>query len=360
MIAHLQNHIQDSATGCLSSADGFGIPLQLYLLNGNIVAAHAGDDTHALLRILLKRGWIEESQLHELKAQSAFMPIYDALLQEGESMRLREAFYDRFRENLCRFLEAKSPVVFEALEAVMIPNIQLSHETPALVDEAFSIVERTQKFRTEKGLQLVQAGERPALSGSEKKLLKLVEESTPLQEIVRRSPFESFQSWDLLSDMLERGVLANASPQPAPKKQPTNPLQPDAHAPTAAPRLSKTEAEAKIIVLNEVVGAFHQASDKASGQGAGRAQLRLLLDGSPRQFALLFNGLDFSNQGQIDSQELVQRLRSRIGPERRSLLNAGVRDLIQRTLSMADESLEEHQMNALLEQISGQESRLGW
>jgi hypothetical protein len=359
MIAHLRNHIQENATGCLSSADGFGIPLQVYLLEGNIVAAHAGDDTHALLRILLKRGWIEEGQLHALKDQSAFMPIYDALLEDGENMRLREAFYDRFRENLCRFLEAKSPVVFEALEAVMIPNIQLSHETTALVDEAFSIVERTQKFRTEKGLQMVQPGRRPALSGSEKKLLELVEESTPLQELVRKSPFESFQSWDLLSDMLERGVLANVKTQNSPKKQPT-PLPTESRAPTSAPRLSKNEAEAKIIVLNEVVSAFHQASDRASGQGAGRAQLRLLLDGSPRQFALLFNGLEFSDQGQVNTQELVQRLRSRIGPERRSLLNAGVRDLIQRTLSMADESLEEHQMNALLEQISGQESRLGW
>jgi hypothetical protein len=160
--------------------------------------------------------------------------------------------------------------------------------------------------------------------------------------------------------MLERNVLGFVAKKPDTPKASTEPEAIDNRQPKAAPRLSKNEAVEKIKVLNEVTSAFHQASDHAAGPGAGRAQLRLLLDGSPRQFALLFNGLALENNGQVDTSELVQRLRKRIGPERRSLLNAGVRDLIQRTLSMADESLEAPQMNALLEQISGQESRLGW
>jgi hypothetical protein len=359
VITPLRTHIKAGDTGCLSSTDSFGIPLHIYLLNGSLVAAHAGDDTHALLRVLLKRDWIEESQLHVYKDQAAFQTIYDVLLQDGESMRLREAFYDRFRENLCRFIEAAADPSFEALEAVMIPNIQLTHETQALVEEALSVVERTHKTRNEKGLLLVQPGTRPALSAPEKKLLRLAPDSTPLQALVRQSPFESFQSWDLLSDMLERNVLEFVATETPPQKA-TLQEPPPTQQPNAAPRLSKNEAEEKIQVLNEVVSAFHQASDQLAGPGAGRAQLRLLLDGSPRQFALLFNGLELAEDGQVNATELVQRLRTRIGPERRNLLNAGVRDLIQRTLSMADESLDTPQMNALLERISGQESRLGW
>lgn len=360
MIAHLRSHIEKENTGCLASTDDFGIPLQIYLLNGSLVAAHAGDDTHALLRILLKRAWIEEAQLHDFKDQAAFSPIYDVLLQDGENMRLREAFYDRFRENICRFLEAKATPSFEALEAVMIPNIQLSHETDALVAEAASIISRTHRTRNENGLHLVQEGPRPPLSLAEEKLIRLLNGPTPLQALVRQSPFESFQSWDLLSDMLERNVLEFV------EKKPRNPTASadvkalETRQPKAAPRLSKNEAVEKIEVLNEVTSAFHQASDDSAGPGAGRAQLRLLLDGSPRQFALLFNGLELENNGQVNTSELIQRLRTRIGPERRNLLNAGVRDLIQRTLSMADESLDVPQLNALLEQISGQESRLGW
>jgi hypothetical protein len=309
-----------------------------------------------MLRILLKRGWIQEDRLHSLKDKSEFIPIYDALLEDGENMRLRDAFYDRFRENLCRALEAKAPLSFEAMDAVMIPNIQLCHDTEALLEEAYATVERTRKLRGRTGIHLVQRGTRPALSPAETKLLNLVIEPTPLQTILRQSPFESFQSWDLLSDLLGRGALESAEPQ-KPEKAPTPSLT-VTHG--KEPRLSKHEAEDKIHVLNEVVVAFHKASDMASGSGAGRAQLRLLLDGSPRQFALLFNGLSFGNQGELNSQELVKRLRNRLGPERRRLLNAGMRDLIQRTLSMADESLEAPQMNQLLEDISGHESRLGW
>ena len=55
MLLNLRKHIDAQETGSLSTVDAFGIPIVIYLLQGTIVAAHAGDDTHAVLRILLKR-----------------------------------------------------------------------------------------------------------------------------------------------------------------------------------------------------------------------------------------------------------------------------------------------------------------
>ena len=354
MLLNLRKHIDAQETGSLSTVDAFGIPIVIYLLQGTIVAAHAGDDTHAVLRILLKREWLRDEEVHHLREQTETLSIYDALVSEGENMHLREAFYDRFRENLCRALSSTGKIQFQAMDAVMIPNIQLCHDTSALLAEACSLVERTKKIRTANKVQLVERGTRPPLSRPEKRLLSQLTESCPLQSLVRQSPFESFQTWDLLSDMLERNVLSFV------QGQDTTPTPKEKTIASREPRLTKNEAQAKIDVLNDVVHAFHQASDKSAGPGAGRAQIRLLLDGSPAQFAMLFNGLTIGDQGIIDSEELVDRLRSRLGPERRRLLNAGLRDLIQRTLSMADESLPEIQMNQLLEDISGHDSRLGW
>jgi|GEM_PF-4570789 len=354
MLLHLRKHIEAHETGSLSTVDAFGIPIVIYLLQGTVVAAHAGDDTHALLRILLKREWLRDEEVHRLREQTETLSIYDALVADGENMHLREAFYDRFRENLCRALSSTGGVQFQEMDAVMIPNIQLCHDTTALLTEACSLVERTKRLRTADKVHVVERGSRPPLSRPEKRLLDQLTEACPLQSIVRQSPFESFQTWDLLSDMLERNVLSLV------EEEKTTPPPREKTIPSREPRLSKNEAQAKIDVLNHVVHAFHQASDKSAGPGAGRAQIRLLLDGSPAQFAMLFNGLPIGSQGILDSEELVERLRSRLGPERRRLLNAGLRDLIQRTLSMADESLPEPQMNQLLEDISGHDSRLGW
>ena len=133
---------------------------------------------------------------------------------------------------------------------------------------------------------------------------------------------------------------------------------------TALPEL-RTEAfqsrrQQKIRAASRVTQAFFKASDALSGPGAGRAQLRLLLDGGPSQFRSLFTGLPIEQDGALHSEELVLRLRTRVGPERRGLLNNGLRDLIQRTLSLADEGLDENSMNHLLEEISGHDAEMGW
>jgi hypothetical protein len=173
--------------------------------------------------------------------------------------------------------------------------------------------------------------------------------------VVRSSPYESYQSWDLIVDLIERGAIEEVQQA----ETESGPHQ--AHIPRSSePRLSKSEAEEKISVVSEITSAFHQTTDHASGPGAGRAQLRLLLDGSPSQHAFLFNGLQIDEKGSLDESELLDRLRTRIGPERRRILNTALQDLIQRTLSMADEGLSPGTMEALLSQISGHQARIRW
>ena len=358
MLPRLQKYLEDQSTGCLEGADSMGIPVRVYFMDGNLVAAHAGDDAHSLLRTLQHRKWLstaDTEQLKDLITESD--SIYDAIMEVNNEPQVREVFYERFRENLCRILATDAPLKFEDTESFFLPNIQLSHDSKALLEDCYATVERTESLRRSRQSDVHVRGTRPPLSGAERTLVELFEESLPLLEAVRRSPYESFQTWDLLVDLVDRGALIppedTCPSPPAPEEAPPLPQN-------AGPRLSRNDAEQKIQAASRVTQAFFKASDGLSGPGAGKAQLRLLLDGGPSQYRTLFSGLPIEDDGALQTEELVVRLRTRIGPERRGLLNNALRDLIQRTLSLADEGLDEDSMNQLLEEITGHDAEMGW
>ena len=359
MLPRIQKYLDDQSTGCLEGTDALGIPLQVYFMDGNLVAAHAGDDAHFLLRTLLQRTWLRVEEAQKIREEiSDSDSIYSAIMEVNNEPQVREVFYERFRENLCRLLDSKSALSFSLTDTFLIPNVQLSHDSRALLEACYATVERTEDLRSSRTSEVYQKGSRPALSGAERRLLHLFDESLPLLEAVRRSPYESFQTWDLLVDLVDRGALVSLQappPQSPSPRETTPPLSQN-----SAPRLSRVDAEQKIRAASRVTQAFFKASDALSGPGAGRAQLRLLLDGGPSQFRSLFTGLPIEQDGALHSEELVLRLRTRVGPERRGLLNNGLRDLIQRTLSLADEGLDENSMNHLLEEISGHDAEMGW
>ena len=358
MLPRLQKYLDDQSTGCLEGADCLGIPIRIYFMSGSLVAAHAGDDAHSLLRTLQQRGWISQEDTEGLREQaSEGETLYAAIMEVSDEPQVREVFYERFRENLCRLLASEHSLSFTPSETFLIPNIQLSHDSAALLEDCYATVERTQGLRQSRQSEVHHRGTRPPLSGAERSILAMFEAPLPLLEAVRRSPYESFQTWDLLVDLVDRGALVDHQESTRPESPP---VTPPALSQSEAPRLSRSDAEQKILAASRVTCAFYTASDALSGPGAGRAQLRLLLDGGPSQFRSLFSGLSIEEDGALPPEELVQRLRTRVGPERRGLLNEGLRDLIQRTLSLADEGLDEEAMNQLLEKIAGHDAEMGW
>jgi hypothetical protein len=65
------------------------------------------------------------------------------------------------------------------------------------------------------------------------------------------------------------------------------------------------------------------------------------------------------NRGQLPIEGVLKNLRRRPASEHRRLLNRGLSDIIERTLSMASEELDEAGLDALLEKIAGYQQRLG-
>lgn len=133
-------------------------------------------------------------------------------------------------------------------------------------------------------------------------------------------------------------------------------------APTAkfgAPVLSDEDAQAKLAVGNRVLKAVASALDDAEGSGRGQALLQVLLDGSPGPDQALFANLTAEPDGSLPETSLLRNLRQRPPTEHRRMLNQGLLNLIERTLSMAVEELPDEAIDAVLENVAGYRQRLG-
>lgn len=126
----------------------------------------------------------------------------------------------------------------------------------------------------------------------------------------------------------------------------------------AGRRLDDSDIRRKISVVNEVLVTVVEALNNQR-LGMGNAQLQLLLEGAPVAFAPLFKGVDADGSGQLPVELLMKNLRKRPPSEQRQIFNRGLSDLIDRTLSMAGQNLDEEPMEDVLERIAGFQQRFG-
>ena len=156
---------------------------------------------------------------------------------------------------------------------------------------------------------------------------------------------------------VDRIDLSDAEPpvQPAPKAVSAEPKMN-----FGGPTLSKEDALRKIEVANEVLLGLSTAFDQQSSKGAGPAKTQVLLDGSPSEFAALFQAIKVDAvTGTPSPQAVLSNLNRRPDSEHRRLLNRGLSDLIERAMNLADESLDDEHIEAFLEGCVGYRTRLG-
>lgn len=125
------------------------------------------------------------------------------------------------------------------------------------------------------------------------------------------------------------------------------------------PALSNDDGMRKIQVANDVLRGLSAAFDAQESKGAGPAQAQLLLDGSPSEFAALFQAVAAEEDGTAPAHKIIANLRRRPSSEHRRLLNRGLSNLIERAMNLGAESLDDDHVEAFLEQCVGYQSRLG-
>jgi hypothetical protein len=358
------------------------------------------------------------------------------------------------------------------METIFVTNLQFSHNTRALLLDAGEILKRTASLTSGPTslVQILLGTENPQLPTEERLAVLVGETGCTLDELIEASPFEYFESLDLLADMIDRGSVqvamdltdshieefSEGDPAPGFEEDITapglhgggNPSEPvadplhglfeldtpdgefeddelamfadhdsdrsafgDGHfvgevrdrvdltdvlvpsgnmldrfmedepeilemgsaegvshsdGPVATiqmnfsgPRLTNQEALRKLQVVNGVLGHLAIAFDHQSGSGSGQAQVQLLLDGSPAGFSLLYYQVEARRDGTMNLNSIMHNLRRRPPAEHRRLLNTGLLDLIERSLSAACETLDDDTLDSVLESIAGYQQAIG-
>lgn len=182
-------------------------------MDGEIVAATSADDLRHLLRRLLISRKVDTSQIEDLMTrEQAGEPVLSFLLESIPEDTLASLLYDRFVENLTRFLGSAAKPRFSHLPAVFEDNFQLGHDPDTLLqscadawDDAMSVELSTVVF----------PGTSPARNGLQQTVLDRLGTGSPISSLLIQLPAEPFSARALIARMLRARVL-DTTEQPEP------------------------------------------------------------------------------------------------------------------------------------------------
>ncbi len=208
--------------------------VDVYVMSGEVLAAHAADDDLQLLACL-RAGELLPAEALDALAEASNEPgqFADALYDQLHEDVVQELMGERFRENLFRFLSASRGVDFEAMDAIFVSNIQIGHDSGALLEELTALRDRSRPIHTST-LGLL-PGDGMALGASQARLVELCQNGLSVPELLRRAGREPNRVLHDIADLLDGGGLVWDTPPVVARPAPTP--APAATAPSAFPEL---------------------------------------------------------------------------------------------------------------------------
>lgn len=388
----------------------------VYLLDGELIAAINEHDPMAIVDRLVARGRMSGQTATMLRGQAGQGPLsFEALHKAADADLVGRLMGGRFRDNLVHFLFDGGRFVFEPLDTVRVPHLQMGHDSAGLLRELEMVHEHIRPWTGLERRRQVGMGPHTPGSPQQRHIQALCASGVQLGRLLKTSPFFVAQTLVLVAQMVEAGSLeasaveaddgpaldaidhalrtaavqrerraeaaktAAAHPAFADHEQEDRGLgrgtfrgdrdrvdlsqTPASRSPglrLTAPQLSQSEVSRRVGVCNEVLTALTEAWSTQFGAGEGRRIAQLLVDGAPLATAALFRAVQVDVKGRLSSAQIVQNLERRPGPERRELLTKGLVDLIDRSLAKAAEGLDEDRLSTMLQQVAGYTERMGW
>jgi hypothetical protein len=199
-------------TGCLLSRADSGIVYRVYVMLGQILAAESDEDDARLLALLLAAEHVDPVRHAQLAADAAAAGGLAAMLFDTLAEELvLELLFERFREDLYRFLGAEGRVEFLAMDAVFVDNIQVGHDSRALVDELTALSTRIGALESRHDL-LIGPGAVLASQEVERIIVARCRAPRRLGELLLDSPWEASRLIETVQGMLEGGMLVSVQP----------------------------------------------------------------------------------------------------------------------------------------------------
>jgi hypothetical protein len=204
--------LDSGQTGCLTSDPSAGVRYRVYVMLGEVLAAQCDLDDERMLGILRAAGHVDEARHQALRdGMSAGAGLFESLFDSMPEELLMELLFERFRENLFQFLADDGAVDFVPMDAVFVENIQVGHDTRALVGELVALHTRLAPLVGQPLLVLAPGATAPA-TGVERTLVARCTPRKRLAELVAASPWESTRLLEHVRIMLEEGKLVGVNP----------------------------------------------------------------------------------------------------------------------------------------------------
>lgn len=203
----VRDYLARGLTGCLVVEDQRGA-WRIYVMQGELIAAHGPRDGEAIVRRLLRGEAISSRQADALAQELAQgNSIETALLGRVPEDLFLELLVQRFRQNVLDFLSCTATPRFEPMEAVFVENIQTGHDSMQLLDGVAVIRDRIRDLRARSGRLLVRVGRGAPRQQSHARLLDIADPQRPLDAVLEISPFEEGATLLAMTEMREQGVV---------------------------------------------------------------------------------------------------------------------------------------------------------
>ncbi len=209
---------------------------QVYVMMGEVLAAHTAEDAPRVVELLSNARAADAEAIERVRVAvgqggSLSEALFDAVAEDVVTALLHE----RFRENLLQFLAGGEALRLTPMDAVFTDNIQVGHDSRALVEELAALAELVRAFEPYLDVALVpgpRAAERRS-DGVQRAIVSLAEGGRALYEVLRLSPRESGRTLAVVRTLLDSGVVRFAESTRTP------PRQADPEAEVAAPAAAR-------------------------------------------------------------------------------------------------------------------------
>jgi len=202
----LISHVEKASTGCLSVGAG-AAKVSIYLMSGAILASESLDDHRQLLRMLQLRAALTRKQIDALEAKlESSEPIFGDLLDAAPGPLMERLLVDRFRQNISDFVSSISKPSFAVSKAVFAENIQMGHDSVALIDDCCALVDRSTELNVDAAITLSGS----AFDNEEQKLVasQLSPQPRTVSSLLLMVPIEPHLTRNVILDMLAKGTAA--------------------------------------------------------------------------------------------------------------------------------------------------------
>lgn len=206
----LHSALERGVTGRLSRRGTRGPVRELYVMQGQLLAAHGPDDGPWIVRRLVNSGALTERQGKAfIRRLTRGIPFEELILGHVPDRLLTELLAGRFRQNLLDFLSSPPPIDFQPMDTLFVPNLQAGHDTRQVVQAVVGLKERIGPLMRHRGALTLRLGPSMPSSRAEARLVDLCDPPIALRDLLTYSPFETGETLDHVMSMLSNGALVS-------------------------------------------------------------------------------------------------------------------------------------------------------